>query len=121
MMPDSVSILFHPWAARRHKENAPRHSHFEGDSKELAELVASAFASGNVLPGKFPDTYVIPVEEATAAVRFRAPGERHMSGVSKPQAKMAKVIVWSAKALAKDSDPMASKCKYAIVGIRAAA
>lgn len=116
MADSGLNIQLHPWAARRHKEDAHR-SHFDGEAAELAAIVAEAMQDQNkVLPGKFPHTHVVVVKPD----RFCAPGERHISGVFKVPARQAHVIVWSAQALAAERDPMAGKCTHAIVSIRAA-
>lgn len=115
----SLNVKFHPWAVRRHRPNVPKHSHFDGEPENLAMLVATAIAAGNVLPGKYPGTFVVAVEDPSKAALFCAPGERHNGHVAKPQATFAKIIVWSAQALAKDGDKLATECTHAVVGIRA--
>lgn len=112
-----LQVKFHPWARRRHNEHA-KFSHYDGSEDELSDVVTAAMQDkSNVSPGSFPNTFVVMVKPD----KFFAPGERHLTGTPlKPQASEARVVVWSAQALAAENDRFATQCQFAIVSLRAA-
>lgn len=113
----SIKLVFHPVARKRHTWDKARFSNFDGPEDELVALVETALRSGQVRPGKLPDTFVV---QPPMPQRFYAPGESHLSGTTKPQANRVSVVVWAAPALLADRDKLATKCTHAIVSIRAA-
>lgn len=115
-----VQFQTHPRVQRLHRPDRPRFSHFEGNDEELAALVSQKF--GKAKMGNLPDTYIIRIEGEVAR-RFRAPGERKISEVVKPEASSVRLVVWSKTALENDGDVLAKKMKahFAVVSIKAIA